>query len=130
MFGPVISCGRFGLCVASAALIVSACPVWAQEAPVPDELVLIRTEIDALRQEEQARALRLMVLEDRLRALETAAGLTGSAVVPDDQQGAIWKRFGITEQSTYVFLDQTGRVLDQGYLDDRQLTAKVKTMVA
>ena len=48
----------------------------------------------------------------------------------DDQQGVIWKRFGITEQSTYVFLDQTGRVLDQGYLDDRQLTAKVKTMVA
>ena len=48
----------------------------------------------------------------------------------DDQRGVIWKRFGITEQSTYVFVDKTGRVLDQGYLDDQQLTAKVKTMVA
>jgi len=48
----------------------------------------------------------------------------------DDQQGVIWKRFGITEQSTYVFVDKTGTVVDQGYLDDLQLTAKVKTMVA
>jgi thiol-disulfide isomerase/thioredoxin len=48
----------------------------------------------------------------------------------DDHQGVIWKRFGITEQSTYVFVDKTGKVTDQGYLDDLQLTAKVKSMVA
>jgi thiol-disulfide isomerase/thioredoxin len=48
----------------------------------------------------------------------------------DDQQGVIWKKFGITEQSTYVFLDRTGAVAGQGYLDDQQLTAKVKSLVA
>jgi thiol-disulfide isomerase/thioredoxin len=48
----------------------------------------------------------------------------------DDQEGAIWKRFGITEQSTYVFLDAKGTILDKGYLDSLQLTAKVKSLVA
>jgi thiol-disulfide isomerase/thioredoxin len=48
----------------------------------------------------------------------------------DDQAGAIWKKFKITQQSTYVFLDRTGRVVKTGYLDDLQLTAEVKTLVA
>ena len=48
----------------------------------------------------------------------------------DDQEGAIWKRFGITEQSTYVFLDAKGTILDKGYLDSLELTAKVKSLVA
>jgi thiol-disulfide isomerase/thioredoxin len=48
----------------------------------------------------------------------------------DDQAGAIWKRFKITQQSTYVFLDGAGRVLKTGYLDDLQLTEQVKSMVA
>ncbi|MCU7729285.1 redoxin domain-containing protein [Actinoplanes sp. KI2] len=48
----------------------------------------------------------------------------------DDQAGAIWKKFKITQQSTYVFLDRSGRVVKTGYLDDLQLTAEVKTLVA
>jgi thiol-disulfide isomerase/thioredoxin len=48
----------------------------------------------------------------------------------DDQAGAIWKRFKITQQSTYVFLDGAGKVVKTGYLDDLQLTAQVKSMVA
>ncbi|GIF25322.1 thiol-disulfide isomerase/thioredoxin [Actinoplanes tereljensis] len=48
----------------------------------------------------------------------------------DDQAGAIWKRFKITQQSWYVFLDRTGKVTKVGYLDDLQLTAEVKTLVA
>ncbi|MFI7601607.1 TlpA family protein disulfide reductase [Actinoplanes sp. NPDC049681] len=48
----------------------------------------------------------------------------------DDQAGAIWRKFGITEQSTYVILDRTGRVVVSGYLDDLQLTSKVKALVA
>jgi len=48
----------------------------------------------------------------------------------DDQAGAIWKKFKITQQSTYVFLDRTGQVVKTGYLDDLQLTAEVKTLVA
>jgi len=48
----------------------------------------------------------------------------------DDQAGAIWKKFKITQQSTYVFLDRSGQVVKTGYLDDLQLTAEVKTLVA
>jgi thiol-disulfide isomerase/thioredoxin len=46
----------------------------------------------------------------------------------DDEQGVIWRKFGITEQSTYVFLDRNGAIAGQGYLDDQQLTAEVKSL--
>ena len=48
----------------------------------------------------------------------------------DDEPGAIWKKFGITEQSTYVVLDRGGRVVVSSYLDDLQLTSRVKALVA
>ena len=48
----------------------------------------------------------------------------------DDQAGVLWKKFGITEQSTYVLIDRTGRVRTTGYLDDLQLTDEVKTLLA
>jgi thiol-disulfide isomerase/thioredoxin len=48
----------------------------------------------------------------------------------DDQAGVLWKRFGVTQQSTYVFVDRAGKVVRTGYLDDLQLTAEVKTLVA
>jgi thiol-disulfide isomerase/thioredoxin len=47
----------------------------------------------------------------------------------DDQAGLLWQRFGITEQSTFVLVDKAGRVVTTGYLDDLQLTAKVKALV-
>jgi thiol-disulfide isomerase/thioredoxin len=48
----------------------------------------------------------------------------------DDQAGVLWKRFGITEQSTYVLVDRHGTVVTTGYLDDLQLTDKVTSLVA
>jgi thiol-disulfide isomerase/thioredoxin len=48
----------------------------------------------------------------------------------DDQAGVLWKKFGITEQSTYVLVDRTGKVVTTSYLDDLQLTDKVKLLVA
>ena len=48
----------------------------------------------------------------------------------DDQAGVIWKKFRITEQSTYVFLDRTGTIVKTGYLDDLQLTAEVKSLTS
>ena len=48
----------------------------------------------------------------------------------DDQAGVLWTRFGITEQSTYVLVDRAGTVVTTGYLDDLQLTEKVKTLLA
>jgi thiol-disulfide isomerase/thioredoxin len=48
----------------------------------------------------------------------------------DDQPGKLWKKFGIKEQSTYVILDRAGKVVVTSYLDDLQLTTKVKSLVA
>lgn len=54
------------------------------------------------------------------------------ATVPhlDDQAGKVWKRFGVTEQSTYVLVDRSGKIVKTGYLDSLQLTTEVKTLVA
>ncbi|WP_250037945.1 TlpA family protein disulfide reductase [Paractinoplanes maris] len=54
----------------------------------------------------------------------------GNVTHLDDQAGRIWKKFKITEQSLYVVLDRTGRVVTTGYLDDLQLTSQVKSLVA
>ncbi len=48
----------------------------------------------------------------------------------DDEAGVLWKKFGITEQSTYVLVDRAGAIVTTGYLDDLELTTKVKTLVA
>lgn len=52
----------------------------------------------------------------------------GVGAVPhlSDPAGKIWQRFGITRQSGYVFVDAAGAVVHRGYLDDLQLTAKVR----
>jgi thiol-disulfide isomerase/thioredoxin len=54
----------------------------------------------------------------------------GSLPHLDDEPGVLWKKFGITEQSTYVILDRAGQVVARSYLDDLQLTTKVKSLVA
>jgi thiol-disulfide isomerase/thioredoxin len=41
----------------------------------------------------------------------------GSVQHVNDQAGAIWRKFGITQQSVYVFLDARGAVVQQGWLD-------------
>jgi thiol-disulfide isomerase/thioredoxin len=48
----------------------------------------------------------------------------------NDKAGKLWKRFGIVQQSWYVMLDRTGKVVHKGYLDDLQLTGKVKELTA
>jgi thiol-disulfide isomerase/thioredoxin len=48
----------------------------------------------------------------------------------DDEAGVLWKKFGITEQSTYVLVDRSGGIVSTGYLDDLELTTKVKSLVA
>ncbi len=54
----------------------------------------------------------------------------GSVPHLDDAAGLLWKKFGITEQSTYVLVDRAGAVVRSGYLDDLQLTTEVKSLVA
>ncbi len=47
-----------------------------------------------------------------------------------DVEGAIWRHFGVTAQSTYVLLDSDGAVVSQGYLDDEALSAQVAELVS
>ncbi|MEV0899826.1 redoxin family protein [Actinoplanes sp. NPDC049802] len=48
----------------------------------------------------------------------------------DDPGGKLWKRFGIAQQSWYVMVDRTGKIVHRGYLDDLQLTGKVRELTA
>jgi peroxiredoxin len=52
------------------------------------------------------------------------SGLTHLA----DVDGVVWKRFGIVEQSLFVLLDRTGRVVYSGRIDDGELAARVATL--
>ncbi|MEU4695400.1 redoxin domain-containing protein [Actinoplanes sp. NPDC023714] len=47
-----------------------------------------------------------------------------------DPAGRIWQRFGIAQQSWYVFVDADGTISHRGYLDDLQLTEKVREFTA
>ncbi len=38
-----------------------------------------------------------------------------------DPDGAVWRHFGVQEQSTYTVIAADGEVLSEGYLDDDQL---------
>ncbi|MBG0562963.1 redoxin domain-containing protein [Actinoplanes aureus] len=48
----------------------------------------------------------------------------------NDPAGKIWQRFGIAQQSWYVLIDPDGKILHTGYLDDLQLTEKVRAVTA
>lgn len=45
-----------------------------------------------------------------------------------DDEGAVWKHFGVTAQSTYTVIDAEGELLSEGYLDDDELNALVARM--
>ncbi|MDG4799352.1 redoxin domain-containing protein [Micromonospora sp. WMMD980] len=46
----------------------------------------------------------------------------------DDRAGAVWRRFKVAEQSTFVILDRDGKVVHQGFLDGESLTRQVETL--
>ncbi|MEV1146473.1 redoxin domain-containing protein, partial [Micromonospora sp. NPDC049799] len=48
----------------------------------------------------------------------------------DDRSGALWRRFEIVEQSTFVIIDRTGKVVHQGFLDGEDLTRRLKALAA
>jgi thiol-disulfide isomerase/thioredoxin len=54
----------------------------------------------------------------------------GNIIHLSDNAGVVWKRFGITEQSLYVMLDRTGKVVVKGWMDDQvfgKWVAKIAT---
>jgi peroxiredoxin len=46
-----------------------------------------------------------------------------------DEEGVVWKRFGMTEQSTFVVLDAEGGVVDRGHLEPDELRAHLDRLV-
>ncbi len=62
---------------------------------------------------------------DDSAAISEFADAVNSFPQLDDPRGEIWKRFGITAQSTYVLLDASGSVRFRGYLDDAELARRV-----
>lgn len=46
-----------------------------------------------------------------------------------DPEGAVWRHFGVTAQSSYLVLDAQGRVVSEGYLDDQVLAETVAELV-
>jgi thiol-disulfide isomerase/thioredoxin len=47
-----------------------------------------------------------------------------------DKAGAVWKRFGVTEQSLYVLLDRGCNVVVKGWLDSQQFSARMAKLAA
>lgn len=85
MFNRDLLRGYVGVGTVTAALLMCASGAYAQDAAT-DDLLLVRSELDRLKQEEQERARRIEDLEGRLRAMEAAAGLAGSAILPNSAQ--------------------------------------------
>lgn len=56
------------------------------------------------------------------------AKLTGFAQLADEH-GVVWKRFGMTAQSTFVVLDAEGAVTARGNLDPAELPDRLDTLV-
>ncbi|MEV4483388.1 TlpA family protein disulfide reductase [Micromonospora coxensis] len=46
----------------------------------------------------------------------------------DDRAGALWRRFEVVEQSTFLIIDRDGRVVHQGFLDGEDLTRRVAAL--
>ncbi|WP_091191119.1 redoxin domain-containing protein [Micromonospora narathiwatensis] len=60
-------------------------------------------------------------------AMRRFARDTGIAAFPNlaDDEGAVWRRFGVTSQEWYVLLDSTGKVVHSGALSQAELRRRV-----
>ncbi len=54
-----------------------------------------------------------------------AAEVSPDVTLLSDPDGAVWRQLGVTAQSTYLVLDETGTEQASGYLDDAELAALV-----
>ncbi len=60
---------------------------------------------------------------------EFAAEVSSDVTLLTDPDGAVWRHFGVTAQSTYLVLDENGTEQASGYLDDAELVDLVDGMV-
>ncbi len=57
-----------------------------------------------------------------------AAEVSPDVTLLSDPDGAVWRQFGVTAQSTYLVLDEAGTEQASGYLDDAELAALVEDL--
>ncbi|MEH0937168.1 TlpA family protein disulfide reductase [Micromonospora psammae] len=46
----------------------------------------------------------------------------------DDRAGALWRRFEVVEQSTFLIVDRDGKLIHQGFLDGEDLSRRVAAL--
>lgn len=68
-------------------------------------------------------------LDEREAIEEFAAEVSPDVTLLADPEGALWRRLGVTAQSTYLVIDEHGTELAVGYLDDAELVAVVDDLV-
>ena len=62
-----------------------------------------------------------------MRSFVTEFELGGTTQI-DDRAGALWRRFEVVEQSTFLIIDRDGKVVHQGFLDGEDLTRRVAAL--
>lgn len=94
------------------------CPTCGAQAPGVSKL--------AKKHEGEVAVVGVAGLDERaqMRKFVSRTGVSGFTNLADEK-GVVWKRFGVTAQSTYVLLDSAGKVSHSGYLDDDELVRRV-----
>ena len=65
---------------------------------------------------------------DTQGAIEGLAGEIDHVTHLVDDEGEVWKHFGVTAQSTYVVIDADGAIVHEGYLDNGALEDLVASL--
>lgn len=60
-------------------------------------------------------------LDEAANMGDFASAVDDDVTLLSDPAGDVWRRFGVTAQSTYVVLDASGKTVASGYLDDGEL---------
>lgn len=68
-------------------------------------------------------------LDDAAAIAEFAGKVSPEVTMLSDDDGAVWRHFGVKAQSTYLVLDKSGRQVASGYLSDDKVKQLVETMV-
>lgn len=68
-------------------------------------------------------------LDDPTAIADFAGKVTPRVTMLSDDDGAVWRHFGVKAQSTYLVLDKNGKQLASGYLSDDELEEVIETMI-
>jgi len=68
-------------------------------------------------------------LDDPGAIADFAGEVSPDVTMLSDDDGAVWRHFGVKEQSTYLVLDENGKQVESGYLSDDELVKVVETIV-